>query len=105
MPPIPNAAYPLRFTRDPFDALIVSCAHTAGLPLVARDGAIRESGAVKVVEAGSFEDVLQTARALAKPGDAVVLSPACSSYDMFDNYEQRGREFKRLAAALGRSPS
>ncbi|MET1083707.1 MAG: hypothetical protein ABWY12_11770 [Burkholderiales bacterium] len=49
MPPIPNAAYPLRFTRDPFGALIVSCAHTAGLPLVTRDGAIRESGAVKVV--------------------------------------------------------
>jgi len=39
----------LRFTRDPFDALIVSAAQTAGLPLVTRDNAIRESGAVGVI--------------------------------------------------------
>ena len=39
----------LRFTRDPFDALIVSAAQTAGLPLLTRDAAIRESGAVKVI--------------------------------------------------------
>jgi UDP-N-acetylmuramoylalanine--D-glutamate ligase len=42
----------------------------------------------------SFDEVITTARELAKPGDAVLLSPACSSYDMFDNYEQRGRIFK-----------
>jgi PIN domain nuclease of toxin-antitoxin system len=39
----------LRFTRDPFDALIVAAAHTTGVPLVTRDGAIRESGAVRVI--------------------------------------------------------
>jgi len=39
----------LRFTRDPFDALIVAAAQTAGLALVTRDGSIRESGAVRVV--------------------------------------------------------
>jgi UDP-N-acetylmuramoylalanine--D-glutamate ligase len=63
-------------------------------------------GVVPVERLGSsFDDVLARARDLARPGDAVLLSPACSSYDMFDNYEQRGREFKRLAAALGGSPS
>jgi PIN domain nuclease of toxin-antitoxin system len=39
----------LRFTRDPFDALIISAAQTTGLPLLTRDGAIRESGAVAVI--------------------------------------------------------
>jgi len=54
------------------------------------------TGRVKVVRAGAFEDVLATARSLARPGDAVLLSPACSSYDMFDNYEQRGARFRAL---------
>ena len=59
-------------------------------------------GVVPVERLGSsFDDVLARARELAQPGDAVLLSPACSSYDMFDNYEQRGREFKRLASQLG----
>jgi UDP-N-acetylmuramoylalanine--D-glutamate ligase len=47
----------------------------------------------------SFEEVIERARELAAPGDAVLLSPACSSYDMFKNYEERGTLFKQLAAA------
>jgi PIN domain nuclease of toxin-antitoxin system len=43
------AADELRFTRDPFDALIVAAAKSVGLPLLTRDGAIRESGTVSVV--------------------------------------------------------
>ncbi len=57
-------------------------------------------GQVMVEHCGtdSFEQVMQRARALAVAGDVVLLSPACSSYDMFDNFEERGREFARLAS-------
>ena len=46
---------------------------------------------------GTFADVMATARAKAQPGDSVLLSPACSSFDMFENYEERGTTFARLA--------
>ena len=49
---------------------------------------------------GPFEEVIERAAALAQPGDVVLLSPACSSFDMFSSYEQRGDEFKTLVANL-----
>ncbi len=50
---------------------------------------------VERVEA-DFATVLARAAELAEPGDAVLLSPACSSYDMFSDYEDRGRQFRRI---------
>jgi UDP-N-acetylmuramoylalanine--D-glutamate ligase len=49
---------------------------------------------------GTFADAVSCARTLAKPGDAVLLSPACASWDMFDNFEQRGRVFKEIVNAF-----
>lgn len=64
-------------------------------PLIASD----LEGVVRVERLGSsFEEVMARARAMAQPGDVVLLSPACSSYDMFNDYEERGAAFRRLAA-------
>jgi UDP-N-acetylmuramoylalanine--D-glutamate ligase len=46
---------------------------------------------------GGFDEVVRRARELASTGDAILLSPACSSYDMFRNYEERGARFRELA--------
>ena len=48
----------------------------------------------------SLHSAVELACAKALPGDCVLLSPACASYDMFDNYEQRGRMFKQFVKEL-----
>jgi UDP-N-acetylmuramoylalanine--D-glutamate ligase len=54
-----------------------------------------------VTRAGTdFQTVLEHAQRLARPGDAVLLSPACSSYDMFHDYEDRGARFRAAVEAM-----
>jgi UDP-N-acetylmuramoylalanine--D-glutamate ligase len=58
------------------------------------------AGQVPLERGSTFVDVMERARRAARPGDAVLLSPACSSYDMFKNYEERGATFRRLVEAM-----
>jgi UDP-N-acetylmuramoylalanine--D-glutamate ligase len=58
------------------------------------------AGAIPLERAGTLERAVQFAAQHAKSGDTVLLAPACSSFDQFDNYEQRGRIFKELVAKL-----
>jgi UDP-N-acetylmuramoylalanine--D-glutamate ligase len=55
---------------------------------------------VPVTSAVSLESALKIARAVAQPGDVVLLSPACASFDMFQNFEHRGDVFKGLVGGM-----
>jgi UDP-N-acetylmuramoylalanine--D-glutamate ligase len=52
------------------------------------------------VPCGDLERAVAAARAAAEPGDVVLLSPACASYDQYRNFEERGRHFARLVESL-----
>jgi UDP-N-acetylmuramoylalanine--D-glutamate ligase len=47
-----------------------------------------------MVEVDNMHDAVNTARHIAEKGDSVLLSPACASFDLFENYEDRGNQFK-----------
>ena len=53
-----------------------------------------------IVETRSMEEAVYTAYKIASPGDAVLLSPACASFDLFANYEDRGHQFKAAVRNL-----
>jgi UDP-N-acetylmuramoylalanine--D-glutamate ligase len=57
-------------------------------------------GVVKIVSAQTIEAAVAEAAKAAAPGDVVLLSPACSSFDQFENYEHRGRVFRQSVMEL-----
>lgn len=58
------------------------------------------NGMVKMVDTASAEDAVRASYELASPGDVVLLSPACASFDLFKNYEDRGTQFKEAVKNL-----
>lgn len=85
----------MQLAREKTDALILLGAakerfHEAAL----------KCGVKNIILADSFEDAVNKAYAIAKKPQVVLLSPACSSFDMFNNYPERGNCFKKLVHAL-----
>jgi UDP-N-acetylmuramoylalanine--D-glutamate ligase len=58
------------------------------------------AGRIDTTEAADMADAVRTARAAARPGDTVLLAPACASFDMFRNYQERGEVFRASVNAL-----
>lgn len=62
--------------------------------------ALRAVGFESILHAKTFEEAVLLARSCAKEGENVLLSPACASFDMFQDYEERGRVFKEIVSRL-----
>ena len=60
------------------------------------------AGSVAIERAGTIERAVEIASQASRPGDVVLLAPACASFDQFQNYEHRGRVFKELVHSLER---
>ncbi len=69
----------------------------AAAPVIAEQLA----GSTELVQAGDLATAVYQAFARSRPGDTVLLAPACSSFDQFKDYEERGRVFKELVKGLG----
>ncbi len=61
----------------------------------------RAHGVENIILADTFEEAFQICVSQSVPGDAVLLSPACASWGMFPNYEERGNRFKELVGKIG----
>ncbi len=76
---------------------------TRAVVLIGRDAPLLEAVLqenCRLIHADSLEDAVNKAAELAHPGDRVLLSPACASFDMFRNFEERGEVFMRAVEAL-----
>ncbi len=76
----------------------VSAVYTIGAAAAKIESELR--GVVSIHSCETLEKAVAAAASAARPGEVVVLAPACSSYDQFENYEQRGGIFKQLVKAL-----
>jgi UDP-N-acetylmuramoylalanine--D-glutamate ligase len=67
---------------------------------LATELAIAAQAGVALRRCADLEDAVRTAAAAARPGEIVLLSPACASFDAFENYERRGERFHEIVEGL-----
>ena len=65
-----------------------------------KDAVIKAGGTMPIIEIADFDEAVKAASASAEPGDIVILSPACTSFDCFKNFSERGRRFKDIVNNL-----
>jgi UDP-N-acetylmuramoylalanine--D-glutamate ligase len=87
---------PYTALADGLAAAVAVVAYGESAPIIDQD--LRDL--VRLERADGFEEAVRLAASLAPAGGAVLLSPACSSYDQFDNYEQRGAAFRQIVRSL-----
>ena len=83
-------------------------AHCRLLVLIGEDAGLMRSAlgdSAPVVMAASMDEAVAAAAGQARPGDCVLLSPACASFDMFSGYVERGQAFSQAVARLGEAQS
>jgi UDP-N-acetylmuramoylalanine--D-glutamate ligase len=83
-----------RLTRKAHAALLIGAA--------AEKIAGQLEGAAPLIHSATLDRAVEDAWSKAKPGDTVLLAPACASFDQFQSYEHRGRHFKELVSELGK---
>ncbi|MBQ9415338.1 MAG: UDP-N-acetylmuramoyl-L-alanine--D-glutamate ligase [Clostridia bacterium] len=91
----------------PFDSLALALDRQASAVVLTgqargliQEALVRAGAKVPVYVESEFDAAVRLAASLAKPGDTVLLSPACTSFDVFSNFEERGRHFKDLVRSL-----
>jgi UDP-N-acetylmuramoylalanine--D-glutamate ligase len=85
---------------NPLLSVRAKLVYTIGAAAAKIESQLKLPSSIPIISSGTLENAVRAASEAATSGDIVLLSPACASFDQFENYEHRGRVFKQLVVAL-----